>query len=73
MNAILANISKGAWPKDKEEGMVKIAHNNWTLKLNYQDGRRSADLKHRNNDHTAWVIEHSKKKGVFVNFDIGGS
>ena len=75
LNKILKDVPIEAWPKNEEDNYVqyKIASNNWTIKLTYEDGRRTADLKFRNDDHTAWVIEHSRKPGLFVDFDIGGS
>jgi len=45
----------------------------WSMRLRwlYEEGaKRTADLKYKNDNHTAWCIE---KKGKFVNYDIGGS
>jgi len=72
MNNILKQVPKAAWGKDEDDD-VHITEGNWQLSLRITHKRHSADLKFKNDDHTAWVIEHSKKKGHFVNFDIGGS
>ena len=80
LNTILKGIPEEAWPKkdyNHEYDETIIAHNNWKIKLLYEwnargHARRMADLKFRNDDHTAWVIER-KEDGVFVDFDIGGS
>lgn len=76
LNTILKNVPVEAWPKGDGvpyDNSYRINHNNWTLSLFNYEGRRNADLKFYNDDHTAWVQEHSKKKGVFINCDIGGS
>jgi len=75
INKLLHNVPEVAWPVDKESE-YKVASGNWTIRLAWADERKScrtADLIYRNDDHTAWVVEHSKKPGVFVNYDIGGS
>lgn len=74
LNKILKGIPVEAWPKKNEDGEErKIASNNWTIRLMYEDKCRHADLRFANDDHTAWVKEHSQDKGRFVNWDIGGS
>ena len=76
LNNILKDIPENAWPKDNNDGTLneyKVASNNWSIRLGFEDGRKVADLRFRNNDHTAWVIEHRTKKGQFIDFDIGGS
>lgn len=72
LNKLLENIPVDFWPKDKESHKG-IRYNNWTMDLLWVEGKRSADLHHKNNDHTAWVIEHRTRKGYFKDFDIGGS
>jgi len=74
LNKILKGVPAKAWPKKKEDGEeYKIASNNWTIRLMYEDKCRHADLIFANDDHTAWVKEHSKDKGRFINWDIGSS
>jgi len=79
LNKLLKNIPIEAWPKNKDPEStprITIRNNNWSIYLHwdYKKGeRRLADLKYKNDDHTAWVIEHPKKNGVFIDFDIGGS
>ena len=75
LNKLLENIPVDFWPKaPKDEYNRKgIRYNNWTLDLLWVEGKRSADLCHNNDDHTAWVIEHRTRKGYFKDFDIGGS
>lgn len=74
LNKILKRIPEEAWPSKTEFGdEYIIASNNWRIKLMWEDYRRHADLKFRNDDHTAWVVEHSRDKGRFVDYDIGGS
>lgn len=72
MNDILKHVPESAWGKDEDDD-IHVTEGNWQLSLRIVYKRRSADLKFKNDDHTAWVIEHSKKKGRFINFDIGGS
>jgi len=75
VNKIVKGIPIEAWPINAEASDRVIASNNWSIKLGWEGSRRTADLSYRKDDHTAWVIEHSKKpgSGVFVDFDIGGS
>jgi len=75
VNKIVKGIPVQAWPdKDSYEGYpARIAFGGWTMKLGWKDGQRTADLRYRNDNHTAWCIENSRKPGVFINFDIGGS
>lgn len=78
VNKIVKDIPIEAWPNEEYyEGHPRsIAYNNWSIHLGWEDGRkprRTADLRYRNDDHTAWLIENSRKPGVFINFDIGGS
>jgi len=75
LNNILKDIPIEAWPVNREEmeDSVIIASNNWRIDLMWIEKRRSANLIFKKDDHTAWVIEHSKKKGTYVDFDIGGS
>lgn len=77
-NKILKDIPFEAWPKKETTTYVidyVIASNNWSVKLSWDwdSKRRLADLRYKKDDHTAWVIEHSKKRGRFINYDIGGS
>jgi hypothetical protein len=72
LNKLLENIPVDFWPKDFDSHKG-IRYNSWTLDLMWVDGKRSADLRHKNNNHTAWVIEHRTRKGYFKDFDIGGS
>jgi hypothetical protein len=75
MNKLLKGIPAQAWPNDKE-CRYDIASNNWRMRLMWSPDkrhRRHADLKFRNDDHTAWVQEHYEDKGRFINYDIGGS
>lgn len=73
MNTLLKDIPAEAWPAYRRSNWSsnKIKSNNWTMKLFWDCKQRHADLKHVNDDHTAWVREY--KKGVFGNYDIGGS
>ena len=79
MNILLKDLPENLWPEngpddgswDWEQTLIRSG--NWSMVLSWQEGRRSADLRFDNDDHTAWVVEHSRKKGVWVNFDIGGS
>jgi hypothetical protein len=64
----MKGIPKDAWP-DNTYGET-IVSGNWKITLSWDDNKRLADLKHENNDHTAWFIE---KQGKYVNYDIGGS
>ena len=74
VNKILKGIPTVAWPsKEDDGGERKIASNNWTIRLMYEDKCRHADLRYAKDDHTAWVKENRLKKGTFINFDIGGS
>jgi hypothetical protein len=76
MNNLLKGIPVQAWPalNGDDSSEYKIASNNWRMKLMWGDDKcRHADLKFSNDDHTAWVKEHSTDKGRFVNYDIGGS
>jgi len=74
MNNILSGIPTDAWPENKE-CEIRIRSNNWGIRLFYDscNNTRQADLYCSFNDHTAWVQEHSKNKGRFIDFDIGGS
>lgn len=78
INKIMRGISEKAWPEvnpnDWSLHRTIVASGNWHVKLEWEWGkRRLVDLKHRNNDHTGWVIEHAKKHGTYINYDIGGS
>jgi hypothetical protein len=84
MNNILEDVPEVAWPKCKKDDnswwypVVKVASNNWCMELLWEEDKydvvcRHANLKFKNDDHTAWVIEHPKKKGTFIDYDIGGS
>lgn len=71
MNNLLAEIPKDIYPKSEEDDQVFFECGFWSLALMRIDGKRGANLAHRNNDHTAWVIE--SRGGKFKDFDIGGS
>lgn len=71
MNDILKEVPLMCWPNFDSESEVKVNRGKWTLYLKWVDGKRSADLKYRYDDHTAWVIQ--KRDGTFKDFDIGGS
>ena len=73
MNNILKDIPPGLWLNEDEDDRIIIKNGNWRLDLKITDGRRAADLSFVHDDHTAWVIEHSKIKNKWINFDIGGS
>jgi len=81
MNDLLKDIPVEVWPKNKKdmEDSVHLKQGDWYLTLYWNENeaneksRRTADLAHKKDDHTAWVIEHSKDKGRFIDFDIGGS
>jgi len=69
VNKIAKGISMEAWP-DKEHA-YKVANGRWCVTLEWTvDNKRTIDLKHRNNDHTAWCVE---SKGQYKDYDIGGS
>jgi hypothetical protein len=73
VNKIMRDISVDAWPKTKNKSYV-IADNRWRVKLGWLNNKhRLVDLKYRNDDHTAWLVEDSKKAGTYIDFDIGGS
>lgn len=75
VNKIMKGIPVEAWPKPNDDmTRTTVADGNWSIRLGWSDGkRRTADLKHKNNDHTAWLIESPKKDGTYINLDIGGS
>lgn len=79
INKIVKNVPTEAFPPQNRDLFLpyKIASNNWRIALAWDyDGwryRRVVDLKFKHDDHTAWVREHRDKKGIFINFDIGGS
>ena len=73
VNKIVRGVPVEAWPGNKNDMCRKIASGRWAIDLEWVDKRRTANLRHKNNDHTAWCIEHSKKHGIFVDLDIGGS
>lgn len=74
VNKIMRGIPVEAWPKLNDD-MIRttVADGNWSIKLGWEGKRKTADLKFRNNNHTAWVIESPKKDGTYIDFDIGGS
>jgi hypothetical protein len=72
VNKLARNIPSFVWPVDTES-RVKIADGRWTITLSWDETkRRLFDLKFRNDDHTARVVEKNKS-GKYVNYDIGGS
>jgi len=74
VNKIMKGIPVDAWPKfvnvDWQHDVYKVASGNWCMRLRWDYKIRSADLKYRHDDHTAWCIE---RNGKFVDYDIGGS
>jgi hypothetical protein len=77
VNKIMKNIPATAWPTIDDDWLnyTTIVSGNWKIVLSWswKTHRRLVDLSHKNNDHTAWVIEHKEKHGEYINFDIGGS
>jgi len=72
VNKLAHGVPPSVWPSDTEND-VKVAYGRWTITLSWNDNkRRLFDLRYRNDDHTAWVVEKGKT-GTYVNFDIGGS
>jgi hypothetical protein len=72
VNKIMKNITVEAWSRDRET-RTAVASGNWTVYLGWERNRRTADLKCRNDDHTAWCVENRANSGIYIDFDIGGS
>lgn len=79
LNKILKDIPAEAWPDPANEDLYykgyRVASGNWSITLMYtdDDSVRHADLRYANDDHTAWVKENKRKRGTYIDSDIGGS
>ena len=80
MNTLLKDLPNNLWPESGPTGeswdwpQTIVSNGKWHMTLSLSDkGKRLADLRHDSDDHSAWVVEHARKKGEWKDYDIGGS